>query len=286
MKRYIFSLALIATSMITGAHAQEVITIENIPTIERYANQAELLLEQKYGKDFQIKLQKLAKAIPMVEKHPKGALLAVALKMTESRIVRKNLEAYIRGKYSQKETFREDYLSLRTIDPLADIHPFYLLHLEKRIKDNPILREDSKDFRALIYLSLIHDEMKQSDPDWKMRVSNDWETAWKSIGHTEESILESERLRREKIAQTVAKLTGINPHSSVDLARMKDTIWSEKVSPNSYYFQAYTQMFSVHKRNEGRLRLDIPFEHTLQKYGLSCESNTATDLINYYRLQG
>lgn len=284
MNRYIFPIALIATSLVTGVQAQDIITAENTPTIERYANQVEMLLEQKYGNDFLIKLQKLSKARLLIENHPKGTLLGMAFGMTESRIIRKNLKTYIRGKYSQKEDFRKDYLSLHAIDPKADTHPFFLSSLEKRIRDNPILREDSRDFRALVYLSLFQNEMLQRDPNWIASISEDWDMAWQKLDGAEGPILASERLKREKIAQVVAKISGINPYSSVDIEAMKDNIWSDKVSPQSYYFQAYAQMRYALGIQEGGISLDTPFQHTLQVYGLSCESNTATDLINYYRM--
>lgn len=99
----------------------------------------------------------------------------------------------------------------------------------------------------------------------------------------DEKILASKTPIYARILEQVARYNHINPWSQSDLATMKEIIKTEKISPNSLYFKAYLSLRERIASLKGQLRLPVRFTHSLQLRKLSCESNTATDLINFYR---
>ena len=256
-----------------------------------YLNQIVNLLQKQYGEDFEAKLQKLqsVKLRLASVQSPKALSIQELCVLAERQIILANLESYVRIRYIesgryQRDDFHAAYISLSRADPKADTHPSYLSEIKKRLLRSSTLREDSENFRAFVYISFFIHEKTLANPLFIQGVSEEWKQAWRgleSITGSTIGVAESERY--EKIAQVVARISHINPHSARELRDMRQIIWNEKISPHSYYFQAYLFMRYSLSLKMGRIHLSIPFQHALQTESLSCEANSATDLINYYR---
>lgn len=246
--------------------------------------QIETLLEKQYGSNIRGKLEKIEAILIKIseKKSPKILRLKTSLTQAKSNIIKENLESYVSYRYlknsqEKKENFQASYESLRNIDPKADIHSSYLALLKKQIQEYGDLDEASLIFRSYIYLSFLIQEKKEQEVAFEEKQTMEWKESWQSLRD------ETSEKNAQKIAQTVVKILGINPYDSYELARMKQAIWSEKISPNSAYFIAYKYLRNELTSIGKTIRINSPISHLLQTKKLSCESNSATDLINHYR---
>lgn len=204
-------------------------------------------------------------------------------------IILKNLadyatETYIKSGLYEKEGFQTAYEKLKQTDSRADIHPFYLKNLIQSLKKDPSFHEDSVKFRALIFLLFSLSERMQDNPDFEKNILTHWQEAWNDAKNLSGAkIPVSKTPIYARILGEVAKHDHINPYSQNDLSRMRERIGTEKISPNSAYFKAYLSMRERLLPLNGKLHLTPRFTHLPQSLKLSCEANTATDLINFYR---
>lgn len=254
-------------------------------------NQIISFLDKKYGDDY---MQKIEKLITVQEKiqslhNPKTNKLETLLDTIKQDIILGNLAIYTTRKYIksgiyQKGEFQSAYEELRQTDSRADIHPFYLNTLIKSLQANSIFSEDSTKFRALVYILFVLSEKVRENPAFEENVLVQWKEAWNDArSESGANIPVSKAPIYARILEGVAKYDHINPYSQDDLSIMRETIGIEKISPNSPYFKAYLSMRERLILLGGQLHLPIYFTHSLQSRKLSCEANTATDLINFYR---
>ncbi|MDD5377391.1 MAG: hypothetical protein PHH16_04755 [Candidatus Gracilibacteria bacterium] len=249
------------------------------------------LLEKKYGNDYMQKLEKIATVQEKIRplRGSKANRLKTLLEKTKQDIILQNLADYATRKYIQsglyeKEDFLSAYEKLRQTDSRADIHPFYLRNLIRSLQENPFPDEDSMKFRALIFLLFSLSERVRNNPAFDENIRANWEEAWNDAKNISGAkIATSKAPIYARILEEVARYDHINPYSQDDLSYMREVIGREKISPNSAYFKAYLSLREKLVSLEGKLHLPTRFVHSVQSRKLSCEANTATDLINFYR---
>lgn len=249
------------------------------------------LLDRRYGDDYVAKLAKLA-AVEIKLQSIKGSRIdkiKTLLGTTRQSIILKYLPEYAAHKYVKsgtyrKETFRPAYEELGKTDSRADIHPFYLGNLIASIRKNPDFTENSMKFRALVYILFSLSERVRDNPDFEKNTETDWKGAWNDAKNLSGTKIAASKVPiYARILEGVVRHDHINPYSLDDLFHMRETIGTEKVSPNSAYFKAYLSLREKLVPLGGKFRLPTRFTHSLQSRKLSCEANTATDLINFYR---
>lgn len=211
------------------------------------------------------------------------------LESTKQTIILEHLAEYTTHKYIKsgvykKESFAGAYEELTRTDSRADIHPFYLENLVTTLQQNQTLDENSIQFRALIYLLFSLSERVLDNPTFEANILTRWNEAWNDAKSVSGSKIAASKVPiYTRILAEVAKHDHINPYSQNDLSHMREVIGLEKISPNSPYFKAYLSMRERLISLEGKFRLTSRFTHLPQSLKLSCEANTATDLINFYR---
>ena len=77
---------------------------------------------------------------------------------------------------------------------------------------------------------------------------------------------------------------GIDPWSSSDLSKMRETAEELSVSPKTRYFEAYAFARAELVNGGGNLSLLREIPHEKQIWSLSCEANSMRDVVNYYRI--
>lgn len=82
-----------------------------------------------------------------------SATLSAAERLSKSAdaLAKKRLAAYVISRYSNapkttRDRFATNFETLSKADPAAEIHPYYLVSLEKRIVDDPVFKEDGTVF--------------------------------------------------------------------------------------------------------------------------------------------
>lgn len=249
------------------------------------------LLDRRYGDDYMAKLEKLA-AVEIKLQSMKGSRIdkiKTLLGTARQNIILAHLPEYAAHKYVKsgmyrKAAFRPAYEELGRMDSRTDIHPFYLGNLIASIRENPGFTEDSVRFRALVYILFSLSERVRDNPDFERNTETGWKEAWDDAKNLSGAKISASKAPiYARILEEVARHDHINPYSQDDLSRMRETIGKERISPNSAYFKAYLSLRERLVPLGGKLRLPTRFTHSLQSRKLSCEANTATDLINFYR---
>lgn len=281
---FIISLSSFCLPFITFADTRKNLAEVQIDTILDRKFAHDDIKKIDFLKTIQAKIQNLQTS--------KAIRIRALLEKKEQELIIANLPKYIVWKYIHSWKYKKDdfgtaYLSLRNQDSRVDIHPYYLRSLEESIKNEPLFREDSTQFKWLVYLYFSISERVKDNPLYEENSALNWQQAWddatKDVGM---KIPISKLPIYNRILEEVIKKEHINPYSTSDLRKMREKIYSEKISPNSFYFKAYLAMREKLSNLEWKLRLTVRFTHTLQSRKLSCEANTSTDLINYYRSNG
>lgn len=82
-----------------------------------------------------------------------SSTLSAAERLSKSAdaLAKKRLAAYVISRYGDapkttRDRFASNFATVSKADPSAEIHPYYLISLEKRIVDNPVFKEDGSVF--------------------------------------------------------------------------------------------------------------------------------------------
>lgn len=82
-----------------------------------------------------------------------SSTLSAAERLSKSAdaLAKKRLAAYVISRYGDatkntRDRFASNFATVSKADPAAEIHPYYLVSLEKRIVDNPVFKEDGSVF--------------------------------------------------------------------------------------------------------------------------------------------
>lgn len=89
------------------------------------------------------------------------ATLSAAERLSKSAdaLAKKRLAAYVISRYGNapkttRDRFMANFTTVAKADPAAEIHPYYLVSLEKRIVDSPVFKEDGSTFGAYAHVLL------------------------------------------------------------------------------------------------------------------------------------
>ena len=201
----------------------------------------------------------------------------------EKIFILENLRKYSVYKYFGSKSkkidlnyFRNWYQVISRIDIKADIHPYYLINLEKNIKQEKNLNEQSNIFRAYIFLIA---NLREKNEFIKVE-----DSLWKIDEIVKNADFKNKASSYEQYFNKIMVQEKINKYSINDFYKIKEKILNEKISPNSRYYNWflywYSKYFSILKN--WSLKLSSNILHDLQIKPLSCESNSATDFINYF----
>lgn len=201
-------------------------------------------------------------------------------------LAKQRLAAYVLARYADasvptRERFAANFASVAKADPSAEIHPYYLVSLEKTIVGSPKLKEDGALFGAYAHVILSLRDSKADVTKMAEKRRNELPDALKeaTLGKVQ---AKTEEERKSAFAAFAA--LKYDPWSSSDLSKMRQQIIDRKIGPETDYFKAYAFARSGLVKTSGNLSLLRPIPHAKQVWNLSCEANSMRDIVNYYRL--
>lgn len=216
------------------------------------------------------------------------AKIAAAERLSKSAdsLAKKRLAAYVISRYGNaskttRDRFASNFATVSKADPAAEMHPYYLVSLEKRIVDNPVFKEDGSVFGAYAHVLLALRDANADVEGMAAKRKTELETSLKDA--TLGKIGSTSPKERTEAFKTFA-LLGYDPWSSEDISRMRKVIEERKIGPETAYFKAYAYARSKLVNGSGNLSLLRGIPHSKQEWSLSCEANSMRDLVNYYRL--
>lgn len=217
---------------------------------------------------------------------PSTASAVDRLSKSADALAKKRLAAYVISRYGEapkptRDRFAANYATISKADPSAEIHPFYLVSLEKDIVASPTFKEDGSLFGAYAHVLLT---LRDQGAD----VTAMGEARKKELGAAlRDATLgkaSSVSPKRRMEAFATFKTLGYDPWSSKDLSKMRQTIEERKIGSETAYFKAYAYARSNLMNGSGNLSLLRGIPHSKQEWSLSCEANSMRDVVNYYRL--
>ena len=221
-------------------------------------------------------------------KSAEGGKSAAAKRIDQAAdsLAKQRLAAYVMARYANaepavRERFAKNYADTLASDPSAEIHPYYLVTLARKIVATPSIREDGALFGAYAHVLLtIRDE--GSDPEAAVRKRD--ETLAKALKKAEEGRTAARSAKELSNMAEVFSTLGLDPWSSLDVEKMRKTVEERKIGPDTRYFRAYANARAqlANRGNSFSLVRRIP--HAKQGWSLSCEANSMRDLVNFYRL--
>lgn len=200
-------------------------------------------------------------------------------------VAKKRLSAYVLARYGNaaaptRERFAKNYEAVSGTDPSAEIHPFYLVSLEKTLLASP-LKEDGALFGAYVHVLL---SLRDGKADVAKMVEERIASLPKALREaTVGNVRPKNASERERAFAVFSKL-GYDPWSSKNLAEMRKNIEEKRIGPNTPYFQAFAFARRELVNRSGNLSLATKIPHEKQRWNLSCEANSLRDLLNYYRI--
>lgn len=201
-------------------------------------------------------------------------------------LAKKRLAAYVLARYGDataptRERFAANFASVSKADPSAEIHPYYLVSLEKTIVASPKFKEDGALFGAYAHVLLALRDAKADIVEMTERRKGELPESLKqaTLGR-----IEAKTDEERKAAFAAFSVLKYDPWSSADLSKMRQEIIDRKIGPETAYFKAYAFARSGLTKTSGNLSLLRRIPHSKQEWNLSCEANSMRDLVNYYRL--
>lgn len=201
-------------------------------------------------------------------------------------LAKQRLASYVMARYGNakpaaRERFADAYASVSETDPSAEIHPFYLVSLGKKIASAPSIKEDGALFGAYAHVLLtIRDEGTNAEEAVTKRL----EELERALKKAEEGKMPAKSAKDRANMAEVFSASGFDPWSENDVATMKKIIEARKIGPNTRYFRAYANALAQIASRNGSLSLVRSIPHAKQGWSLSCEANSMRDLVNFYRL--
>ncbi len=157
-----------------------------------------------------------------------SATLDAAERLSKSAdaLAKKRLAAYVISRYgnapkSTRDRFSANFSAVSATDPSAEIHPYYLVSLEKNIVANPVFKEDGAVFGAYAHVLL---SLRDSGADVSAMAANrkkELETALRDATLGKAGTL-SPKGKTE--AFKTFRALSYDPWSSSDLSKMRQTI--------------------------------------------------------------
>jgi len=248
------------------------------------------LLQQKYESDYRPKFQAL-KDIQITAKKTNDLPTQRAVKKVKTILVYTNLRAISLEKLKTSSgeliaNYRKSFLRLKKNDLKAERTWSYLENLEKRIKSQR-LSLTSGAYKSYLYvLSYVTKNGKVSVAAAKNKELKAITSALRLTEDIENSTgFLSNLVDYRILAEDVLAMEGFPRYSHSAFNAIREKIIAEKISSASQYFQGFKYLAWVHKKlaNQTDYVLSANLSHSLQLYSLSCEANSATDFINFYR---
>ncbi|EKE28676.1 MAG: hypothetical protein ACD_3C00030G0002 [uncultured bacterium (gcode 4)] len=173
---------------------------------------------------------------------------------------------------------RKYYQAIKIKDITSDIHPNFLAKLENKIREKPLLDEESPTFKAYIYVLYSYLKNKEKIKDTTESVLS---SMW-NFGNSSE-FLQNNAYYESKFKKFYS-FEKPNLLSKNDFTRIYSHISSNNISPWSDYMKWFLYWYATYKKVlwSNSIVLDNAFKHSQQAYPLSCEANSAKDLVNYY----
>lgn len=157
-----------------------------------------------------------------------SATLDAAQRLSKSAdaLAKKRLAAYVLSRYgnapkSTRDRFAANFATVSATDPSAEIHPFYLVALEKTIVANPVFKEDGAVFGAYAHVLLSLRDSGSNVTDMAANRKKELETALRdaTLGKTG-TISSKAKAEALKTFRTLS----YDPWSSADLSKMRQAI--------------------------------------------------------------
>lgn len=157
-----------------------------------------------------------------------SATLDAAQRLSKSAdaLAKKRLAAYVLSRYgnapkSTRDRFAANFATVSASDPSAEIHPFYLVSLEKSIVANPVFKEDGAAFGAYAHILLTLRDSGANVSEMASDRKKELETALRdaTLGKTG-TLSPKAKTEAFKTFQTLS----YDPWSSADLSKMRQAI--------------------------------------------------------------
>ena len=212
-------------------------------------------------------------------------ILLVQIDRKISILARKNLPLYALRRYSNPDEktltlLTNAYKNLRESDPKANLAPKYLLSLGNRLTLKTTSIDTDEEFLAYAYIIRKLKETGRNMQVIQTDIQKASEDALAIIDKDPKSSSFSEADSKE--LESVFAQIGKNPWNAGHLHVMRSEIIKEQLGPNTRYFRAYA-LAKLRNTVASRFLSVGNIPHAKQKYALSCEANSLTDLVNYYR---
>lgn len=206
------------------------------------------------------------------------------MKEYRNSIVLDNLRSYTIEKYLSSswaidyiKSSKKSYQVLRLKDIRADIHQNYLDSLETKIKTFPELNEEANLYKSYIYIlySILSSKEKGITTLEKL--------ASKDTFINSQEYTQNKDMFDWKITKLIAA-ENIKLYSKNDFQKITEKIKSENISPGSDYMKGYLWWYAKYYRIllSDSILVNSWTWHEKQAYNLSCEANSAKDLVNHY----
>lgn len=197
--------------------------------------------------------------------------------------IKNHLYDYVNEKYFswtsaniKVKSFQKSFQIAKIKDIYADMHPNYMLSIENKIKGWTAIDENSNEFKIYAYMTYKLGSISQDQITTEKRLSSLWNFA---LSDEYNSYSWSYETKFNKLIQTI----NANPFSKIDFEKAYSKALKENISPNSDYIKWLLFWYAKYKSALWRdlVAVSNTFPHSKQSYSLSCEVNSAKDIINF-----
>lgn len=200
-------------------------------------------------------------------------------------LIKSNIRNYTINKYftgSKVEfikKYKPFYLGLKNKDLTADIHINYLKYLEQIITGQLEINENDSIYKWYIYILYSYNKNQKNNVSTEEILNN-----IENFSSSNE-FLQNKDYYKNRFDKLVL-YEKFNKYSKNDFRIIKEKILKENISPNSDYVKWFLYWYWIYKNilTKNTITLKNTLYHEKQKYSLSCEANSARDLVNYYIL--
>lgn len=254
--------------------------------LPKFALQVKEALKEKEGIINKIKfLNETSEKVSLIDNNNKDTILR-DLNAMKKDLISKNLKAYTKEKYLSLEpkeiikNYKPYYNNAKIKDITLDIHENYIKQLENRLNQYTELNEESGIYKLYIYIIYAHSKISNNKSITTQEKINKMVIFWNSKEY------KSNKDYYKSKFDKLAAFEKFNVYSKTDFNRIYNKILNERISPESDYMKGFLYWFTNYKNVliNNQLLLTTDIWHTKQDYSLSCEANSAKDLVNYYNI--
>ncbi len=180
-----------------------------------------------------------------------------------------------------KGFYKKGFEEFITTDIKAESSPRYRDILEKRLKEEWSINITGNLFRSYVYI------VGQTNNQTHTPGSLPKETMALMVKAEKWGVLDEKYLLKENDLKRVFQETNFFPWNINDIKTMRKAIVTEGYSSQTLYTKAYLTALKTfsHSQKSNRLYLKESLNHKKQEQWLSCEANSLTDFLNFYRVR-